>query len=185
MVHTELLANLVIKYNIYKFYGNIFIRGENMKIKNFIIEDFVNYKKPSLFISMPKCTFKCEKDCGIKCCQNSNLVKAKTIEIRIQTLINIFDSNTINQAIVFGGLEPFDSFEDLQLFIGTFRFTHNNDIVIYTGYNEDEIISKVNKLIKYGNIIIKYGRFIPNQESHYDEILGVNLASSNQYAKRY
>ena len=36
----------------------------------------------------------------------------------------------------------------------------------------------------YGNIIIKFGRFIPNQPSIYDEILGVTLASNNQYAKR-
>lgn len=156
-----------------------------MKIKNFIIEDFVNYKKPSLFISMSKCTFKCEKDCGIKCCQNSNLAKAKSVEINIKTLIKIFDSNGITQAIVFGGLEPFDSFEDLMSFIHIFRLDHDDDIVIYSGYNENEIIDKVSKLIKYRNIIIKYGRFIPNQESRYDEILGVNLASSNQYAKRY
>jgi hypothetical protein len=34
------------------------------------------------------------------------------------------------------------------------------------------------------NIIIKYGRFIPNHQPHYDEILGVKLASDNQYAER-
>ena len=34
------------------------------------------------------------------------------------------------------------------------------------------------------NIIIKYGRFIPDQQPHYDEILGVNLASSNQGAEK-
>jgi hypothetical protein len=32
-------------------------------------------------------------------------------------------------------------------------------------------------------VIVKFGRFIPNQKSHYDEILGVNLVSPNQYAK--
>ena len=155
-----------------------------MEIKNFIVEDFTNYKKPSLFIAMPKCTFKCEKDCGIKCCQNSNLALQPSVEINIKTLINIYDSNQITKAIVFGGLEPFDSFEDLMSFIHIFRLDHDDDIVIYSGYNENEIISKVSKLIKYGNIIIKYGRYVPNQESHFDEILGVNLASSNQYAKR-
>jgi hypothetical protein len=39
-------------------------------------------------------------------------------------------------------------------------------------------------LKNFDNIIIKYGRFIPNQEQHYDETLGVNLASNNQYAER-
>ena len=40
------------------------------------------------------------------------------------------------------------------------------------------------KLKQYDNIIIKFGRFIPNQEKHYDEVLGVELASPNQYARR-
>ena len=39
-------------------------------------------------------------------------------------------------------------------------------------------------LLKYKNIIIKFGRYIPNSENKYDEILGVTLASQNQYAKR-
>ena len=34
----------------------------------------------------------------------------------------------------------------------------------------------------FDNIIIKFGRYIPNKQSHYDNILGVNLASDNQYA---
>ena len=34
----------------------------------------------------------------------------------------------------------------------------------------------------FKNIIIKFGRYIPNQQAHYDDILGVNLASNNQYA---
>lgn len=40
------------------------------------------------------------------------------------------------------------------------------------------------ELIAYENIIIKFGRFIPNDVEHYDEILGVKLKSNNQYAKR-
>jgi len=59
----------------------------------------------------------------------------------------------------------------------------NDDIVLYTGYNEDEICDKIHLLSQYRNIIVKFGRFIPNQEKHYDEILGVELASPNQYAK--
>ena len=38
--------------------------------------------------------------------------------------------------------------------------------------------------MNFKNIIIKYGRYIPDQEPHYDEVLGVNLASDNQYAER-
>ena len=28
--------------------------------------DFLNYKKPSMYIAFPFCSFKCEKECGIK-----------------------------------------------------------------------------------------------------------------------
>ena len=41
-----------------------------------------------------------------------------------------------------------------------------------------------NKIKSYG-IIVKFGRFRPNQEPHYDEVLGVNLISDNQYAKEF
>ena len=35
------------------------------------MEDFTNYKKPSMYIAFPSCTFKCEGECGQKICQNS------------------------------------------------------------------------------------------------------------------
>ena len=154
-----------------------------MEIRQLIIGDFINYKKPSMVIAMPYCSFKCEKECGIACCQNSELATAPLIETDIQTLINYFDKSDICQAVVFGGLEPFDSWIELLDFIKTFRVNHNSDIVIYTGYNKEEIIDKINILQNYNNIIIKYGRFIPNQKSKYDDILGITLASPNQYAE--
>ena len=58
-----------------------------------------------------------------------------------------------------------------------------DDVVIYTGYKEEEILDKINVLKSYEPIIIKFGRYVPNQKSHYDDVLGVNLASDNQYAK--
>ena len=65
-----------------------------------------------------------------------------------------------------------------------FRKETNDDIVIYTGYTEEEVADKVYLLDLFPNIIIKYGRYIPGQEPHYDEVLGVKLASDNQYAKK-
>ena len=56
--------------------------------------------------------------------------------------------------------------------------------MIYTGYYLDEIADKIRVLTEYKNIIIKFGRFVPNQKKHYDEVLGVYLASDNQYAKK-
>ena len=156
-----------------------------MLIKNLIDEDFINYKKASMFIAFPYCTFKCEKDCGIHCCQNSDLVRSRNIAISPYALAARYMDNPLTSSIVFGGLEPFDSFDDMVILIKCLRaHAPNDDIVIYTGYNEDEVTDKVETLSKFKNIIIKYGRFIPNDEPRFDEVLGVNLASKNQYAKR-
>lgn len=153
-----------------------------MKLKTIITEDITNYKKPSMFIAFPTCSFKCEKECGSQVCQNSELAKSPNIEISYDNIIKKYLNNNITEAIVFGGLEPFDSLKDLYLLVNAFRLYTNDDIVIYTGYYPDEIIKQIEQLKQYPNIIIKFGRFIPNQEHHIDEILGVKLASPNQYA---
>lgn len=158
-----------------------------MLIKNIIDEDFVNYKKPSMFIIFNKCTFKCDKEAGCAICQNSALANEPDINIPIEEIVRRYRNNPITKAVVCGGLEPLDSLSDLQDLIAEFRKYTNDDIIIYTGYTEKELESThliLEELKKYPNIIIKFGRFIPNQESHYDEVLGVELASSNQYAKR-
>ena len=156
-----------------------------MEIKGIIHEDFVNYKVCSMTIAMPYCTFKCDKECGIDVCQNSKLAKEPTIDIPAAKIIEQYLHNPLSHAIVFQGLEPFDSYNDLYYFIYALRFVFKNDdpVVIYTGYNKDEILSKIDDLRKFSNIIIKFGRYIPDQKPHYDEILGVNLASDNQYAE--
>lgn len=159
-----------------------------MKIKGIIFEDFINYKNPCMTIMMPYCTFKCDKECGIQVCQNSHLANQDIIEIKdINNFIDkYYLGNPIPEAIVFQGLEPFDSFEELYSFIYKFTEKCDDDIVIYTGYNEDEIQDRIKDLvniIESNTLIIKFGRFIPNHKPHYDEVLGVNLASDNQYAK--
>ena len=153
-----------------------------MKVKSIIFEDFVNYKKPSMFIGFPTCSFKCEKECGSQVCQNSELAKSPNIEISYDNIIKKYLNNNITEAIVFGGLEPFDSLKDLYLLVNAFRLYTDDDIIIYTGYYPNEITKQIEQLKQYPNIIIKFGRFIPNQKHHIDEILGVELASPNQYA---
>ena len=155
-----------------------------MIIKGIIDEDLINYKKPSMVIEFPRCDFKCDRDNGKPVCQNCALAAAADIEISISKLAYRYSINDITQAIVFQGLEPFDSWNDLIALIMEIRSTCNDDIVIYTGYNENEVKSYIDFLSKFENIIIKFGRYIPNQESRYDEVLGVELASPNQYAKR-
>lgn len=156
-----------------------------MKIKGIQFEDFINYKEPSMFIIFPYCSFKCDKECGRAVCQNSALATSKIIDYPIDKIIDLYTNNPITKSIVCGGLEPFDSWEELQCLVAEFRYCSNDDIVIYTGYTEEEIRDKIVWLKLYGPIVVKYGRFIPNQDSHYDEILGVKLSSPNQYARRY
>ena len=151
-----------------------------MKIKGLISEDFVNYKKPAMTIMFPRCTFKC----GEGYCQNSPLVKAENIELDVSDIVARYLNNPITESVVMQGLEPFDSWNDLIELVDCLRRSTNDDIVIYTGFNKEEIADKICLLTKYKNIIIKFGRYIPNQEKHYDEVLGVTLASSNQYAER-
>lgn len=136
-----------------------------------------------MFIGFPSCTWKCEKECGEHCCQNSALAQAPNINLPINTLIERYMKNPITKAIVCGGLEPMDSWDDLQCFILNFRYWCNDDIVIYTGYTEEEVQDKIEWLQHYSPIIIKFGRYVPNQQLHYDTVLGVKLASNNQYAK--
>ena len=155
-----------------------------MIVKEIRDEDFTSYKKPSMVIGFPSCSWKCERECGMRVCQNSALAQAPDIEINIDDIVNRYLQNPITKAIIFGGLEPMDSWNDMVDLIDQFRKYTEDEIIVYTGYKMDEICKKTYWLgNKYKNIIFKVGRFIPNQPSHYDEILGVKLASSNQYSE--
>ena len=155
-----------------------------MHVKQIIFEDFVNYKKPSMFIGFSKCSFKCDKEFGSCICQNSSLANSPSIEISEKEIAERYISNSITSSIVCGGLEPFDTFEELINLITEIRNLTDDDIVIYTGYKYEEIKDKINILKKFNNIIIKFGRYIPNSSKRYDDVLGVYLSSENQYALR-
>lgn len=161
-----------------------------MLLKGINDEDFVNYKLASMFVICHSCTFKCDKLSGKQVCQNSALANSPDINISVESLVERYLQNSITKSVVFGGLEPFDDIDNVILFIDLLRNKNNNfdDVVIYTGYTEDEIIihylDYYMQLQKYPNIIIKYGRYIPNQTPHFDKILGVELQSDNQYSKK-
>jgi hypothetical protein len=165
-----------------------------MLVKGIIDEDFINYKKPSMYIASTKCSFKCDKECGRQVCQNSQLAYQKPYSIGVRTLVKRYLTNPITKAIVIAGMEPFDTPEMLYDIVLGFRdIGCMDDIVIYTGYTEDELtlddsgrqeVAAYNWLKHYPNIYIKFGRFIPDQEPHFDEVLGVKLASDNQYGKK-
>ena len=154
-----------------------------MKVLDVVEYDISNYKNPSMFIIFPRCNLKCDKECGKNVCQNSNLLKMEPVDVDIDNLVNKYMHNPLTHAIVFGGLEPFDSWADVLQFVFVARYYTPDPIVIYTGYTGEELKQQIGYLSVYENIIIKFGRYIPDQEPHFDEVLGVELASPNQYAK--
>lgn len=79
-----------------------------MLIRGLIDEDFVNYSKPSMFIALGHCNWKCcqEANIPIETCQNSELAKAKEIRVSAEDLFRRYSRNSISKAIVIGGLEP-------------------------------------------------------------------------------
>lgn len=158
-----------------------------MKIKQLLDEDFVNYKKPSMFIGTTTCNWKCciEQGIDISICQNSALINAKTIDVPTDEIFRRYINNYITSAVVIGGLEPIIQFKEVEELIKYFRDNGCSDVfVIYTGYDRSEIENKVQKLKSYGNIVMKFGRFRQGEERHFDEVLGVYLASNNQYGER-
>jgi hypothetical protein len=158
-----------------------------MLVTNIITEDTANYKKISMFIGTPYCSGKCWRELGLDCsiCQNDRLRDGNKLCISINDLIELYDNHPLCEAVVFGGMEPLDSVEDLNAFVMNFRYRHPDPIVIYTGYTEKEAKEKLQYILLHENIIVKYGRYIPDQPRRYDDILGVKLASPNQYAKKY
>ena len=148
-------------------------------IKSILSESFTDYKKCSMLICGCKCTWKCGKEL----CQNSPLAKCSTKEIDVDKIVEEYMKNDLTSAIVFGGLEWIDQFVELLDCIEAFRKKTNDDIIVYTGYNKNEIEEHLMTLKKFKNIIVKFGRYIPNQKPHFDPVLGVYLASNNQFAE--
>lgn len=158
-----------------------------MNVKGIKDEDFVNYKKPSMFICSTTCDWKCciEASISNEICQNHELKNSKIINIPDESIYDRYIKNDITKSIVIGGLEPMIQFEEVYNLIKTFRDHGCNDIfIIYTGYYPNEIDDKLSMLKTLNNIIVKFGRFIPNYERHFDDVLGIRLASDNQYAEK-
>jgi hypothetical protein len=117
-------------------------------------------------------------------CQNLALATAPDIEMSFDSIVSRYLKNPITKAIIMAGLEPFDSWDNLSRLIIELRLNTTDDIVIYTGYKKEEINYAIDWLTLFPNIIVKFGRYVPNEEPHYDDVLGIKLASDNQYAER-
>lgn len=157
-----------------------------MRIKDLMDENFQDYKKTSMFICTTFCDGKCYKELGLDCslCQNSKILTQAIVDVPDEKIVQRYISNPITKAIVIGGLEPFEQYEELFNLISKFREKTNDDIVIYTGFYKNEIEDQVEKLKQFPNIIIKYGRYIPNKEPKYDPVLEITLANPEQYAEK-
>ncbi len=159
-----------------------------MRVKTVVEEDFTNYKKPAMFIGTISCGGKCCFEAGIplSVCQNDGWRSGAPIEVNDFELCDRYVKNELTNAVVFGGLEPFEQFSEVEEFIHALRLVYAcpDDVVIYTGYYPQEITEQVKLLSNYKNIIIKFGRYVPNSTPVYDEVLGVTLASDNQFAER-
>ena len=165
-----------------------------MKLVNLIEEDFVNYRKPGMFLGFPYCSGKCNTP-GCIVCQNEELrhvPERDLIDISAEEILNRYAKNPIPKCLIFGGLEPFDSFNDMCNIIHAYSEHEPSmqkgypEVIIYTGFYPHEIAIPLNRLTKYSvDLIVKFGRFIPNRPSYYDQILGVKLASDNQFALHY
>lgn len=159
-----------------------------MRVLTIVDERFDDYKKPAMFIGTISCGGKCCIEAGIptSVCQNDEWRSRAPVEADNFELCERYLNNKITEAVVFGGLEPFEQFCEMEEFIHDLRlgFGCSDDIVIYTGYYPEEIKEQLKILSAYKNIVVKFGRFVPNGTSRFDDVLGVTLASDNQYAER-
>lgn len=90
-----------------------------------------------------------------------------------------------------GGLEPFEQLQELVIFIGeAIKAGLDVPIVIYTGFEIDDFdlywsgFEPAAKTYK-GPVIVKFGRYVANSESIFNDDLGVTLISNNQYTHTY
>jgi pyruvate-formate lyase-activating enzyme len=157
-----------------------------INVKTIQAETFSDYKKASMLICVCNCDWKCCKEAKQDICQNTEIAKQENLTVSIDDAIKSYINNPITEAIIFGGLEPMLQFKEVYSFIYKLRnqYNCNDDVIVYTGYYENEIQEYIQQLKQFKNIIVKFGRFISNDKSKYDNVLGVTLASHNQYAKQ-
>lgn len=162
-----------------------------------VTDNVTDYKKTSLFLVFPYCSGKCGEEC-----QNKDLRKKKIKEFNNKDIITLYQSLNTHNAVVCGGLEPLDSFEELKQLIEDFaKFSSIKpvDFVIYTGYDnlikyyfdgryrevkEDffDLLQAWKNYAEPGSeLIIKQGKYDTNHKiPWHSKLLGVDLATNNQ-----
>lgn len=153
-----------------------------MIIKSIIDEVFSDYSKISMLLVMPKCTTRCWEKLNISptICQNNHLHKEPNINIDNKDIIKRYLDNPLTKAIIFGGLDSWDSLDEIIEFIKEFRQYSQDDCVLYTGRDYDVIEKELYRFKGLGNVYIKYGHYNPNLKPIIDDLTGVSLISENQ-----
>lgn len=158
-----------------------------MRVKAIKKERFQDYKLPNLFLAACSCDFKCCRESGLDTgvCQNAPLAQMPDKEIDNQSIYSYFVNDPITKAVVVGGMEPMLQIDEIVDLLAVFRDNGcNAPFVIYTGYYPDEIKEELDKLRQYPDVIVKFGRYIPDRPTRHDDVIGVTLASDNQYAEQ-
>lgn len=159
----------------------------SIRLRDIVDECFQDYYKPAMLLATTTCNWKClvEQGLSTSLCQNMPLCENPIIEVSYEEIARRYLVNPITRALVVGGLEPMLQQDEV---FGLIQYLRGHgitdDIVIYTGYYPDEIAEIVEKLRELPNIIVKFGRYMPMHNPHFDQTLGVKLVSDNQYAIR-
>lgn len=141
-------------------------------------EVYNDFKEVGILLASPVCYNNCKN------CQNEHLKNKKPVVYCVEELINEIKNNKFVKSVIFGGLDCFDSFDETFNFISKFRKVSKEDVVLYTGKTEDCLHEKLKLLKQFENIYVKFGEYIENSNSIFDEVGGIWLSSSNQYFKK-
>ena len=162
-----------------------------MRVRKLLTERFQDYKVPSMYLADCFCDWKCCPDRPYVC-QNHPVAKMPITDIPDDDILDTYTADPITEAIVIAGLEPLlQPHEVCALIQRAVERGIKTTFVIYTGYDKEEVrrngFFDELKRTGFGNgvsVVMKYGRYIPDQQPHFDETLGVELASDNQYGER-
>jgi len=89
----------------------------------------------------------------------------KLFEMDIDEVVNQIKSFGVKRLTISGG-EPFDQPEQLKYILQQLKKDGFEDILVYTGYEYDELKNKHNDILEYIDVLIA-GRFIEGLESEY------------------
>lgn len=146
-------------------------------------EVFQDYKKSALMLGTCFCDWKCCKESGfpVTLCQNHSISKQGFHTVTFKQVLD-YVRKSYTDAVLFAGLEPFMQKKEVLSCVRYLREKGvTKDIVIYTGYYLEELNEEVLEVCENCHVILKCGRFIPNRKPVFDKVLGVTLASDNQY----